>query len=149
VKARIGKKQHSSHPTTIADRLFQIQAEKPALKDHWIESACDANFSAGVETIGITISTFLDAMLSHPGCQARIQKEIDEARASGRLSAIPKWEEIDSLPYLSACLNESRRLHPPFAHALPRIVPRDGVELERYWLPAGVSLFPILTSYNL
>jgi cytochrome P450 len=101
---------------------------------------CIGNFNAGVETIGITISTFLNFVISHPGCQARIQNEIDDATAAGTLSTIPKLKEIESLPYLSACLSESRRLHPPLAHPLPRIVPRGGVELEGHWLPAGVSI---------
>lgn len=139
VNTRMKNKEHPQYPTTIADRLLQIQAEKPALKDSWIKDMCIGNFNAGVETIGITISTFLNYVMSHPGCQERIQKEIDDARIAGTLSPIPKLKEIESLPYLSACLSESRRLHPPLAHALPRIVPKGGIELEGYWLPAGVS----------
>lgn len=103
---------------------------------------CISGFNAGVETIGITISTFLSFVISQPGCQERIQKEIDDARAAGALSTIPKMKEIESLPYLNACLSESKRLHPPFAHPLARVVPKDGVELEGHWLPAGVSVFP-------
>ena len=100
---------------------------------------CLTNFNAGVETIGVTISTFLNFVMSHPSCQARIQKEIDDARAAGTLSPIPKLKEVESLPYLKECLSESKRLHPPLAHPLARIVPKGGVELEGHWLPAGVS----------
>ena len=106
---------------------------------NWLTDMCIANFNAGVETIGITISTFLNFVMSHPGCIERIQKEIDDARAAETLSPIPKLKQIESLPYLKACLSESRRLHPPLAHPLGRIVPKGGVTLEGYWLPAGVS----------
>lgn len=135
-------KTRPTHPTTIADKLLQIQGEKPALKDGWVKDACVQNFNAGVETIGITMSTFINFIASHPGCQEQIQREIDDARATGKLSDIPKIRELESLPYLSACLNESRRLHPPLAHALARKVPQGGVEIDGYFLPAGVCLHP-------
>lgn len=63
-------------PTNLADKLIQIQTEKPALRNTWIRSICFASFGAGVETIAITVSALFNFMLSHPGCQERIQQEI-------------------------------------------------------------------------
>ncbi|KAH7396370.1 cytochrome P450 [Pyrenochaeta sp. MPI-SDFR-AT-0127] len=140
VNQRIEKNVLPSHIHTIADKLFQIQAEKPALQDNWIKDMCISGFNAGVETIGITISTFLSFVISHPGCQEKIQIEVDEAKAAGMLSSVPRLKEIESLPYLNACLSESRRLHPPFAHPLARVVPKGGVELEGHWIPAGTTV---------
>lgn len=140
LQARFEAKHCFLKPTTIADRLLQIQMERPALKDGWIKDACLQNFNAGVETIGITLSVFIDFVIAHPGCQRRIQREIDEARAAGSLSSTPKLKEIESLPYLSACLSESRRLHPPLAHPLARKVPQGGCQLDGYSIPAGVSI---------
>ncbi|CAO2648458.1 Nn.00g077250.m01.CDS01 [Neocucurbitaria sp. VM-36] len=140
INLRAASKSRPSHPTTIADKLFQIQSEKPALTTPWIKEMCFANFNAGVETIGVTISTFLAYIMSHPGCQARIQEEIEEARKDGKLSEMPKLKEIEGLPYLSACLSESRRLHPPFAHTLARVVPSGGAELEGCWVPGGTTV---------
>lgn len=148
VKRRAARKEVPSHPTTIADRLYQIQSENPALKQHWLASACQQNFNAGVETVGVAISTFLNYMMSTPGCQERLQKEVDDARAAGKLSAVPKVKELDNLPYFKACLSESKRLHPPIAHPLSRIVPQGGVELEGYWLPAGVGHYRYTTGSN-
>ncbi|KAK6445713.1 hypothetical protein FP744_10001962 [Trichoderma asperellum] len=126
--------------TDIATRLLQIHAEKPALKPHWVSEMLGTNFGAGVETTAITISSFLDFVISHPGCQEKIQREIDGARAAGELSKIPKLTEIESLPYLSACLNESKRLHPAVGSPLQRVVPHGGMELEGKWLPAGTAI---------
>ncbi|KAH0594820.1 hypothetical protein MHUMG1_07655 [Metarhizium humberi] len=126
--------------TDISTRLLQIHAEKPALKPHWVAEMLGTNFGAGVETTAITISSFLDFVISHPGCQEKVQKEIDEAREAGKLSKLPKLREIESLPYLSACLNESKRLHPVVGSPLQRVVPHGGIELEGKWLPAGTAV---------
>jgi len=102
-------------------------------------SMCMGSFGAGVETTAITVSALLNYVMSHPGCQELVQNEINEARKVGKLSKIPKLREMESLPYLSACLNGCKRLHPVVGMPLVRVVPEGGVELEGHWLPAGVS----------
>jgi len=110
-----------------------------------VKDACVQNFNAGVETIGITIGVFINFMINHPECVEKIQQELAQARAAGRLSAVPKLSEVgrETLPYVSACMSESRRLHPPLAHGLARIVPDGGMEVEGFFLPAGVCYFRI------
>jgi cytochrome P450 len=44
------------------------------------------NFGAGVETIAITVSSLVIAIISHEGYQERIQAEIDAARQAGKLT---------------------------------------------------------------
>ena len=134
-------KTSSSEPATdIVGKLLQIQAQKPMLKSHWLTNMILTNFGAGVETIGITVSTLICKILDNPGCQEKIQAEIDVALKAGKLSKMPKLRELqDSLPYLNACLNESLRLHNAIGMPLPRLVPEGGVELEGHFLPAGVS----------
>jgi hypothetical protein len=96
------------------------------------------NFGAGVETIGITVSTLMNAVVRN-GCQDRIYYEIDTALKEGRLSKTPKLRELqDTLPYLNAVLGMP----------LVRVVPDGGVELEGKFLPAGVSFRPSLRTID-
>ncbi|KAH6711399.1 benzoate 4-monooxygenase cytochrome P450 [Leptodontidium sp. MPI-SDFR-AT-0119] len=126
--------------TDIAARLLQLQAEKGQLSDKWIMGMCMTNYGAGVETIGITIGAFVNNIVTH-GCQERIHQEIDSGRRAGILSTPPKLREMkDHLPYLSACLSESQRLHPVIGMPLVRIVPDGGCELEGRVLPAGTTV---------
>lgn len=135
-----GKIASSEPAADIVGKLLQIQAEKPTLKDHWLTNMVLTNFGAGVETIGITVSTLICKILDNPGCQEKIQAEIDTALKAGKLSKTPKLRELqDSLPYLNACVSESMRLHNAIGMPLPRVVPEGGVELEGHFLPAGVS----------
>lgn len=140
----------SEPATDIAGKLLQIQAEKPLLKDHWLTNMTLTNFGAGVETIGITVSTLVCKILDNPGCQEKIQAEIDAALKSGKLSKTPKLRDMqEHLPYLSACVSESMRLHPVIGMPLPRVVPDGGVELEGHFLPSGVSENPTFNTYYL
>ena len=48
--------------------------------------------------------------------------------------------QLDSLPLLDAVLTETLRLHAPFPSPEPRVVPRGGVVIEGYFIPAGVTI---------
>ncbi|KAH7403319.1 benzoate 4-monooxygenase cytochrome P450 [Cadophora sp. MPI-SDFR-AT-0126] len=127
-------------PTDIAAKLLRLQAEKGQLTDKWIMGMCMTNYGAGVETIGITVSALVNNIVTH-GCQERIHEELDSARKAGKLSNPPKLREMkEHLPYLSACLSESQRLHPGVGMPLLRTVPEGGCELEGHFLPAGTSI---------
>ena len=45
----------------------------------------------------------------------------------------------DKTEYLRWVLLEVLRYHSPFAHQLPRVVPREGLHIGQYFLPEGVS----------
>ena len=106
---------------------------------------CMSSFQAGVETTAITIGSFIYNVVIHRECQGKIHAEIDAAKKAGKLSSPPQLRELKAhLPYTSACLSESLRLHPVIGMPLMRVVPEGGAQLEGYSLPAGVcesSLF--------
>jgi len=134
---------HSSpHGPTIADKLFFIRSQKPEMRDQWLINICMTNFGAGIETIAITISTFINFVLSDPECQSRIQAEIDSARQAGKIAdSIPQYREVkEHLPYLNACLSEAMRLHPAVGAPFARTVPKSGLEVDGYYLPPGTTV---------
>jgi cytochrome P450 len=64
----------------------------------------------------------------NPQCLERLRKEV--------LKAVP---DLNHLAYLDAVINETQRLHPIAPYAFDRDVPDEGVELDGYFLPRGVS----------
>jgi len=98
------------------------------------------NFEAGVETIGVNVSSFISDVVLRLGCQQLIREEIDGARKAGNLSNWPKLKETkEHLPFLNASVSERVRLHPVVGVPLVRVVPEYCAELEGHVLPAGVS----------
>ncbi|KNG50506.1 cytochrome p450 monooxygenase [Stemphylium lycopersici] len=72
------------------------------------------------------------------------------------------YEELDSLKLLDACIKEGLRFRPPVALTGSRMVPKEGLNVLGYFLPAGTvittqslsmsrqrpDLFPDFDSYN-
>jgi cytochrome P450 len=140
LRDEFGTKFYDERPTDLLGKLLLLKKEKSILKDNWVRNIALTNFGAGVETTAITVSAFIVNIVSHPGCQERIHREIDVAKKAGKLSNPPKLREMkDHLPYLSACLNESMRLHPVVGMPLVRIVP-EGQVLEGHYLSAGTTV---------
>lgn len=45
-----------------------------------------------------------------------------------------------ALPYLSAVIEESLRMYPPFVTSLARIIPAGGASVDGHFVPEGVRL---------
>ncbi|KAH8748691.1 cytochrome P450 [Hyaloscypha sp. PMI_1271] len=141
VQSRLASRDSDSGSNDVMAKMLQLQADKGALKDPWVVSMCMGNFGAGVETTAITIGALIHNIVSHPGCQERVHREIDQARREGKLSDPPKLREMqENLSFLSACLSESARLHGVVGMPLVRVVPQGGVDIEGVFLPGGTTI---------
>ncbi|KAK6997130.1 cytochrome P450 [Favolaschia claudopus] len=85
-----------------------LENEKPSLEN----SAADGIVAlvAASDTVASTLCSFIWFILSHPKCYGRLQEELDRIIADEDPFAAAARQQ---LPYLSACLNETLRLHPP------------------------------------
>ncbi len=81
-------------------------------------------------------------MLQHPDVYARLVEEIASAEARGALSSpVAKLDEIASLPYFMACINETLRRDAPAQTILPRIISSSGLVLpDGDFVPAGAHM---------
>lgn len=71
---------------------------------------------------------------------ARLQAEIDQADAEGRLSPCVTFAESHTLPYLIAVTKEAMRIHPSVCLCMPRLVPSPGATLCGEFFPPGVTV---------
>ena len=81
--------------------------------------------------------TVMFHLLANPHTLSRLY---DELRSGNLSRPFPKFVEVNALPYLDACVWEGIRMHPPFALALERIVPEDGITIQGHYLPAGTNV---------
>ena len=96
-------------------------------------------------TVALATSTYL--MLRYPETLKRLTKEVREGFESE--SQINTYSTMN-LPYLSAVINETLRIHHPTPINLPRVVPPEGQMIDGHWIPGGVRIPFILhktTSY--
>ncbi len=90
---------------------------------------------AGHETTTNALSWAFALLAHHPGAEARLRSELDEAYAA---DPAPTPLEIAGRPWLTACLDESMRLYPP-AWLILRHTDR-AARLGGHDLPAGSTL---------
>ena len=96
-----------------------------------VAAECLDHMAAGIDTTGDALC-FLMWELSQPRSfrfQQRLQRELVEAGASDT--------PFDKLPFLDAVVMEGLRCFPAIPMSLPRYVPRDGREIDGFFLPEG------------
>jgi len=79
-------------------------------------------------------------MLKNPHVYRRLQDEVDQADAQGRLSESVTFAESHTLPYLIAVTREAMRIHPSVCLSMPRLVPPGGATLCSEYFPAVVTV---------
>jgi cytochrome P450 len=89
----------------------------------------------GADTTPIAILAVLGALLLHPEQKNKVTAEIDQAYKDLGLedrAAEICFKDAEKLPFLSAVIKESMRLHPSITYQLPRVVPDQGVQVGPY-----------------
>jgi len=73
-------------------------------------------------------------VLAHPETLKKLRSELLSSKLS---RPYPTWQEVNTLPYLDACINEAIRIHPAFCLPFERIVPAGGVTIGGKYLKEG------------
>ncbi|GAA5879225.1 hypothetical protein JCM8547_003937 [Rhodosporidiobolus lusitaniae] len=95
---------------------------------------------AGSDTTSITMRALLSYIIGSPVVYKKVMDELESA-IDGGTAAIPlSYADGKKLDYFQACVKETLRLHPAVGWLLPRIVPKGGVVLAGYHLPAGTEI---------
>ncbi|KAJ7080333.1 high nitrogen upregulated cytochrome P450 monooxygenase 2 [Mycena belliarum] len=96
---------------------------------------------AASDTTAATLSSLVWFLLSNPECYRRVQREIDAVFGEGGdpLEMIGHEE----LQFLSACINETLRLHPPVPSNGPRQVDAGsgGRVIAGRFIPGGTTIY--------
>jgi len=93
--------------------------------------------AAGSDGVGLTLSATIFYLLRNPTALSRLTQEVRSAFSSASDIQNPK---LGSLPYLTACLDETLRMCPPKASSLPREVLAGGITIDGEHYPPGTTL---------
>jgi cytochrome P450 len=86
------------------------------------------------------MQSFCHHVLREPAIYAKLKQEIYKATASGKLSEMPQWNEVQALPYFQACLKEAMRIRPAVGLNITRLIPPEGAEIDGTWYPGGTRV---------
>jgi cytochrome P450 len=97
------------------------------------EYADSNQMEAGSDTTSSTLLSFLLAMIKHPETLKKAQDDVDKICGASRS---PTSDDIQDLPYLRACMDETLRWRPVAAGGIPHMLTQDDI-YEGYFLPKG------------
>jgi cytochrome P450 len=141
-KLRADGGEHASQRPDLLSRFLKAKEDRPEVMDDTrvLTMAVSMAF-AGSETTAISLSAVFYYLLKNPRCYRKLQEEIDLAVLNGsvvdRRGGTLTWAEVQTLPYLDACIKEAFRLHPAAGLPLERITPPQGVEIDGHLIPGG------------
>ncbi len=93
---------------------------------------------AGSDTTSTALAGTFFYLANNPTAMQKICKEIREAFTD--IEQIVTGPKLSSCSYLRACIDETMRMSPPVAGALPRQVLSGGLEIDGRFVPAGVDV---------
>ncbi|KAJ7096819.1 cytochrome P450 [Mycena epipterygia] len=100
---------------------------------------------AGSDTTRNSLIAAVYYLAKSPEAQSSLQRELD----AHMTSATTGVSEIEELPFLGACLNETLRLYSPVPIGLPRTVPKAGMRICGETFVSGTTVgAPIYTIHR-
>ncbi|ROW06282.1 hypothetical protein VPNG_08055 [Cytospora leucostoma] len=131
----------SKREPDLLDRFLEIKAKHTEAPGFSVPAWTFSNVIAGSDSTAVAMKTAMYHLLANPVSLQKLYKELNEAERQNRISRpYPRWEEVQHLPYLDACVQEALRLHPPFCLPLERVVPDGGMTMKGQYLPAGTCV---------
>uniref|UniRef100_J3MXZ0 Cytochrome P450 n=1 Tax=Oryza brachyantha TaxID=4533 RepID=J3MXZ0_ORYBR len=94
-------------------------------------------FAAGTDTNSITVEWAMAELLRHPAVMSKARAGLRDALGS---KPHPDESDIGKLPYLSAVMMETMRLHPPSPLLMPHEAIADGAAVGGYAVPRGAKV---------
>ncbi|XP_020939262.1 docosahexaenoic acid omega-hydroxylase CYP4F3-like isoform X1 [Sus scrofa] len=125
--------------------LLAKDEDGKGLSDEDIRAEADTFMFAGHDTTASGLSWVLYNLAKHPEYQERCRKEVQELLRDREPKEI-EWDELAQLPFLTMCIKESLRLHPPVP-GISRCCAQDVVLPDGRVIPKGnicvISIFGI------
>jgi cytochrome P450 len=125
----------------LLDKYIQAKTTHPNLfDDEALIRMVSSTVSAGFDSTPYTMNHIIFYLCKNPPAYTKLKEEIMGAHKEGKLSEVPKWTEVNKLPFLDAVMKEAMRMSPFLNLPLERAVPAGGTEINGIHLPAHTTV---------
>jgi cytochrome P450 len=134
--AKVGERM-DGRGNDLLDKYIQARQTHPHLfDDEALLRMVSSTVSAGFDSTPFTMNNIIYYLCKNPPAYAKLKEEITNAHKQGSLSEVPKWTEVNKLPYLDAVMKEAMRMSPFLNLHLEREVPVGGTDISGFHRPA-------------
>ncbi|KAI6784042.1 uncharacterized protein J7T54_004588 [Emericellopsis cladophorae] len=132
----------------VAERFGEKKVDKPDMLGSFVRHGLDqreaeaeslVQIIAGSDTTATALRTIMTHVMTNLDVYRRLQAEIDQGIAEGRISTPITDAEARKLPYLQGCIKEGFRIWPPITGVMPRISDEDATVCGVH-IPAGTNV---------
>ncbi|KAL3427893.1 cytochrome P450 [Phlyctema vagabunda] len=125
-------------PTIFHEILFKSSLPSHEKSAERLNNEALTLISAGIETTTWTLSLAMFHILNNPEILKKLKEEI--LTVWPQVDSPPNWSTLETLPYLTAVIQESLRLSYGAVIRLPRVSPHKPVFYREYVIPAGTPM---------
>jgi cytochrome P450 len=93
---------------------------------------------AGTDTTGMALAIGIRSIYLDEDVRSRLHAELRTVWEAEGIH--PSLQDLESLPYLRACVRECLRFSSPISGRLPRITPHGGLDFAGHHIPAGTTI---------
>ncbi|KAK9894827.1 isobutene-forming enzyme and benzoate 4-hydroxylase [Cystobasidium minutum MCA 4210] len=105
---------------------------------------------AGSDTTSNSSCAIIFYLARNQDAQKKLQAELDKTFKDRGISGVMEYEDIKTLPYLEACINEALRMHSTSSMGLPRVMPAQGADFQGEHFKEGTEVsVPAYTIHHL
>lgn len=123
-----------SHPDMLGSFIRHGLSQEEAAGEALLQVVAGSDTSAG------TLRAVMLNILTNPTTYKKLQAEIDDGIAAGKISSPIRDAEARQLPYLQAVIKEGLRIMPPASGAFFKEVPAAGDVIDGKFIPGGTQI---------
>ena len=128
-------KNRSEHDDLLAELLNTYQKADGTFDIQQVKAELETLLIAGEETTSSMLTWLLIVTAKHPLVEKKLREEIDTVLKN----RTPRSEDLSSLPYLRAMMQETLRLYPP-GYSICRVA-NEADQIKGYSIPKGAECF--------
>jgi cytochrome P450 len=130
----------TTHTNSLLGMLVELVDEETGagMTDQQLRDEVITFFLAGYETTAATLAWLVHTLTQHPAALGAVEAEV--ATVLGDRS--PAFEDLMTMPYTRAVIQETLRLYPP-AFNIPRTAAAAD-EIDGYRIPAGATVVALM-----
>ncbi|KAI0399650.1 putative cytochrome P450 [Xylaria palmicola] len=140
VKADINSKHEIAEvdKTSIFHHILQSDLPDSEKDSGRLQREAFALLAAGTITTAGTLSIITYYVLANPEIERRLREDLKDVTASFPES-MPRWTDLEKIPYLHACIKEGLRLSRFFRRS-PRIAPDYDIQYKQWTIPKNTPV---------